>query len=84
MPGTHHDCGPAITEIIARVSTMETEAKRQDATLPATVRRFVLDHPAVAFVLVESSKASSLIRNAALLRDAQTMDWSAFSASAAY
>jgi hypothetical protein len=36
----------------------------------------------VASVLVGSAKASSLTRNAALLRDAKVMDWAAFNALA--
>lgn len=82
LPGAHHDYGPANADIIDRVNAMEAEAKRQGSTLPAAAMRFVLDHPAVASVLVGSAKASSLIRNAALLRDAQVMDWAAFNALA--
>ena len=82
VPGAHHDYRPASADIIDRVNAMEAEAKRQGSTLPAAAMRFVLDHPAVASVLVGSAKASSLIRNAALLRDAQVMDWAAFNALA--
>lgn len=82
VPGAHHDYGPASADIIDRVNAMDAEAKRQGSTLPTAAMRFVLDHPAVASVLVGSAKASSLIRNAALLRDAQVMDWAAFNALA--
>ena len=82
VPGAHHDYGPASADIIDRVNAMEAEAKRQGSTLPAAAMRFVLDHPAVASVLVGSAKASSLIRNAALLRDAKGLDWAAFNALA--
>jgi D-threo-aldose 1-dehydrogenase len=82
VPGAHHDYGPASADIIDRVNAIEAEAKRQGSTLPAAAMRFVLAHPAVASVLVGSAKASSLIRNAALLRDAQVMDWAAFNALA--
>ena len=82
VPGAHHDYGPATADIIDRVNAMEAEAKRQGSTLPAAAMRFVLDHTAVASVLVGSAKASSLTRNAALLRDAKAMDWAAFNALA--
>jgi D-threo-aldose 1-dehydrogenase len=80
--GAHHDYGSASADIIERVNAMEAEAKRQGSTLPAAALRFVLDHPAVASVLVGSTKASSLIRNAALLRDFKALDWDAFNALA--
>jgi D-threo-aldose 1-dehydrogenase len=82
VPGAHHDYGPASADIIGRVNGMEAEAKRQGVTLPAAAMRFVLEHSAVASVLIGSAKASSLIRNAALLRDAKVLDWSAFNALA--
>ena len=82
VPGAHYDYGPASADIIERVNAMEAEAKRQGSTLPAAALRFVLDHPAVASVLVGSTKASSLIRNAALLRDFKALDWDAFNALA--
>lgn len=78
VPGAHFDYGPASADIIARVNAMEVEATRQGTTLPAAAMRFVLDHPAVASVLIGSAKASSLIRNAALLRGAALLDWTAF------
>jgi D-threo-aldose 1-dehydrogenase len=61
---------------------MEAESKRQDSTLPTAAMRFVLGHPAVASVLVGSAKATSLIRNAALLRDDKAIGWAAFNALA--
>jgi D-threo-aldose 1-dehydrogenase len=82
VPGAHYDYGPATADVINRVTGMEAAAKRQGTTLPAAAMRFVLDHPAVASVLVGSAKASSLTRNAALLRDAKVMDWAAFNALA--
>ena len=82
VPGAHYDYGPASADIIKRVKAMEAEAKRQGSTLPAAAMRFVLDHPAVASVLVGSAKASSLIRNAALVRDDKRLDWAAFNALA--
>jgi D-threo-aldose 1-dehydrogenase len=82
VPGAHHDYGPASADIIGRVNGMEAEAKRQGSTLPAAAMRFVLDHPAVASVLVGSAKASSLTRNAAILHGAKTLDWAAFNALA--
>jgi D-threo-aldose 1-dehydrogenase len=82
VPGAHHDYGPASADIAGRVNGMEAEAKRQGSTLPAAAMRFVLDHPAVASVLIGSAKASSLTRNAALLREAKPLDWAAFNALA--
>ena len=82
VPGAHFDCGRASADIIARVNALEAEAKRQGATLPAAALRFVLDHPAVASVLVGSAKASSVIRNVALLRDAPALNWPPFNALA--
>ena len=82
VPGAHHDYGPASADIITRVNAMEAGAKAQGSTLPAAAMRFVLDHPAVASVLIGSAKASSLSRNAALLRDAPALNWSAFDADA--
>ncbi|MEI6099981.1 MAG: aldo/keto reductase [Alphaproteobacteria bacterium] len=82
VPGAHHDYGPASVDIIERVIGMEAESKRQDSTLPAAAMRFVLGHPAVASVLVGSAKATSLIRNAALLRDDKAIGWAAFNALA--
>ena len=78
VPGAHFDYGPASADIIVRVDAMQAEAKRQGTSLPAAAMRFVLDHPAVASVLIGSAKAGSLIRNAALLRDTPSLDWSAF------
>jgi D-threo-aldose 1-dehydrogenase len=80
VPDAHHDYGAASADIIDRVNAMEAEAKRQGSTLPAVAMRFVLDHPAVASVLVGSTKASSVIRNAALVRDFKALDWAAFNA----
>ena len=82
VPGAHHDYGPASADIIGRVNGMEAEAKRQGSALPAAAMRFVLEHPAVASVLIGSAKGSSLTRNAALLRDAKALDWAAFNALA--
>ena len=81
-PGAHFDYGPPSADIIARVNAMEAEANRQSVSLPAAAMRFVLEHPAVASVLIGSAKTSSLARNAALLRDAPAIDWSAFNALA--
>ena len=81
-PTAHHDYCAASADIIERVNAMEAEATRQRSTLPAAAMRFVLDHPAVASVLVGSAKASSLTRNAALLRDSKVLDWDAFNALA--
>ena len=78
VPGAHHDYGPPSADIIERVTTMAAEAKRQGTTLPAAAMRFVLDHPAVASVLIGSAKAGSLIRNANLLRDRSALEWAAF------
>ena len=82
VPVAHHDYGPASADIIDRVNGMDAEAKRQGSTLPAAAMRFVLDHPAVTSVLVGSAKAGSLTRNAALLRDAKSLDWGPFNALA--
>ncbi len=82
VPGAHYDYGPASADIVARVSGMEAEAKRQGLTLPAAAMRFVLEYPAVASVLTGSAKASSLIRNAQLLRSVPAVDWAAFNALA--
>jgi D-threo-aldose 1-dehydrogenase len=82
VPGAHHDYGPASADIIGRVNGMQAEAQRQGSTLPAAAMRFVLEHPAVASVLIGSAKASSLIRNAALLRGDKAMAWAAFNALA--
>jgi D-threo-aldose 1-dehydrogenase len=84
VPGAHYDYGPASADITARVTAMEAEAKRQGTTLPAAAMRFVLDHPAVVSVLIGSAKASSLARNAALLRDVPALDWAAFDAVAVF
>ncbi len=78
VPGAHFDYGPASADIIARVTAMEDEAKRQGTSLAAAAMRFVLDHPAVASVLIGSAKASSLIRNAALLGEDALIDWPSF------
>lgn len=82
VPGAHFDYGPASADIAARVNAMEAEAARQGATLPAAALRFALDHPAVASVLIGSAKASSLSRNAELVRHARALDWQAFDAVA--
>jgi len=82
VPGAPHDHGPASADIIRRVNGMEAEAKRQGATLPAAAMRFVLDHSAVASVVVGFAKASSLARNAALPREAKPLEWGAFNAQA--
>ena len=82
MPCAHFDYGRASADIIARVNAMEAKAKRQGSTLPAAALRFVLDHPAVASVLVGAAKASSVIRNVALLRDAPALNWPPFNALA--
>jgi D-threo-aldose 1-dehydrogenase len=84
VPGAHHDYGPPSADIIARVDAMQAEALRQGSTLPAAAMRFVLTHPAVSSVLIGSAKASSLERNAALLRDAPPLDWAPFDALAVY
>ena len=82
VAGARHDYGPARADVIERVNAMEAEVKRQGSTLPAAAMRFVLDHPAVASVLIGSAKASRLTRNAALLRDAKVLNWAAFNALA--
>jgi D-threo-aldose 1-dehydrogenase len=84
VPGAHFDYGPANADIIARVNAMETVAKRQGTTLAAAAMRFALEHPAVASVLIGSAKASSLSRNAALLRGASNLDWADFNGAAIY
>lgn len=77
VPGAHFDYGPASEDILARVTAMDHEAQAQGGTLAGAALRFVLDHPAVASVLVGSARASSLRRNAALLREPPP-DWAAF------
>jgi D-threo-aldose 1-dehydrogenase len=84
VPGAHHDYGPASPDIVARVNAMAAEVKSQGATLPGAAIRFVLDHPAVASVLIGSAKASSLARNAALWRDTPVLDWANFNEVAVY
>jgi D-threo-aldose 1-dehydrogenase len=81
VPGAHFDYGPASPEIAARVDAMAAAATAQGASLAAAALGFVLDHPAVASVLIGSAKAASLRRNAALLSD-PALDWSAFDAFA--
>ncbi|MGQ0564333.1 MAG: aldo/keto reductase [Gemmobacter sp.] len=82
VPGAHFDYGPPSPNIAARVTAMQAEAQRQGTTLPAAALQFVLDHPAVASVLVGSARASSLTRNADLLRETPRLDWSGFDALA--
>lgn len=84
VPGAHFDYGPANADTIARVNAMEAEARRQGSTLATAAMQFTLDHPAVASVLIGSAKASSLSRNAALLRDAPQLDWAGFNDVAIY
>jgi D-threo-aldose 1-dehydrogenase len=78
VPGAHFDYGPASADIQDRVNGMQAEAERQGSTLAAAALRFVLDHPAVASVLVGSAKASSLVRNAEMLARTEPLDWSGF------
>ncbi len=84
VPGAHHDYGPASADIVVRVNAMKAEAERQGSTLPAAAMRFVLDHPAVASVLIGSAKTSSLARNTALVRDTPALDWQNFDALAVF
>jgi D-threo-aldose 1-dehydrogenase len=81
VPSAHFDYGPASPDIIARVNAMATATAAQGATLASAALGFVLDHPAVASVLIGSAKASSLKRNAALLSD-PPLDWAPFDALA--
>jgi D-threo-aldose 1-dehydrogenase len=81
VPGAHFDYGPASPDIAGRVDAMSAEATAQGASLASAALRFVLDHPAVASVLIGSAKATSLQRNAALLSD-PALNWSAFDAFA--
>ncbi len=84
VPGAHFDYGPASPDIVARVTAMQAAALAQGTTLPAAAMRFALDHPAVVSVLIGSAKASSLTRNADLLRGVPAMDWAPFDSVALY
>lgn len=77
VPGAHFDYGPASADVIRRVNTMAAAAAAQGSTLASAALGFVLDHPAVASVLIGSAKASSLRRNAALLAEPR-LDWAPF------
>jgi D-threo-aldose 1-dehydrogenase len=77
VPGAHFDYGPASADVILRVNEMAAAAAGQGSTLASAALGFVLDHPAVASVLIGSAKASSLRRNAALLA-APRLDWAPF------
>lgn len=78
VPGAYFDYGPASPDIAARVNAMYSEAAQQGSTLPGAAMRFVLDHPAVASVLIGSAKASTLTRNADLLGSTPALDWTKF------
>lgn len=78
VSGAHFDYGPVSDDIIVRVNAMDAAAKGQGGSLAAAALKFVLTHPAVASVLIGSSKASSLQRNAVTLAQAPSFDWSAF------
>jgi D-threo-aldose 1-dehydrogenase len=79
--GAHFDYGPPSADIISRINAMTAEAVAQGGTLASAALNFVLDHPAVASVLVGSAKASSLRRNAAMLSD-RPLVWAKFDAYA--
>jgi D-threo-aldose 1-dehydrogenase len=83
VEGAHFDYAPPGAEITARVNAMATEATLQGGTLASAALHFVLDHPAVASVLIGSARASSLRRNAAMLAD-PALDWTPFDAHALY
>ncbi len=61
------DYRPASDDVLAKVQAMEEIAKRHDVPLAAPAMLFPLRNPVVASVLIGTAKASSLVRNMALV-----------------
>lgn len=67
VPGANFDYGPATSDILERVRSMQDIAERRSVPLAAAAMQFPLREPVVANVLIGTAKPSSLIRNMELL-----------------
>lgn len=67
VPGATFDYGPAPAEVFAQVAALEATAQAHGIPLAAAALQFPLREPAVATVLIGTSKPSSLARNLDLL-----------------
>lgn len=67
VPGAHFNYAPPSSDIVARVTAMQSHASDNGASLAGAALHFALQHPAVTSILIGSAKPTSLSRSFALL-----------------
>jgi D-threo-aldose 1-dehydrogenase len=67
VPGANFDYMPATEDVLRKVGAMEDIARSHGLPLASPALQFPLSQPIVSSVLIGTAKASSLVRNMALL-----------------